>query len=115
MTEGTDTARAEYIAGLRKLADALEANPAMELPWPGGSVSELGQYCHNRESMAAWVALLDDPKERTDGNWHEVSGRIVGIRVSVKIQAKHVGRSVTREVEQFEVEPFLPVSSGQVS
>lgn len=105
------TARAEYIAGLRKLADALEANEAMELPWSGGPISEFSQYCHGRESMAAWVALLDDPKERTDGEWHEVAGRIDGIRVSVKIQAKYVGHAVTREVEQFEVEPFLPVQS----
>lgn len=103
--------RAAQVAGLRKIADAIEANPAMELLWPGSAVSALGQYVHDRESMAAWVALLDDPVEQTDREWHEVAGRIKGLRVSVKVQAKNVGRMVTREVEQFEVEPFLPVQS----
>jgi hypothetical protein len=109
--------RADYIAGLRKLADALEANEAMRVPWQGGEHSPWTQYCDSRDEMSAWVALLDDAVDhgiRMVGatDWYEVSGHIEGIRVQLNARPQRLGgTSVTREVEQFEVEPFLPVQS----
>lgn len=111
----TDT-RTEYIAGLRVIADALETHPDMDVPWTGGPVSEWSQYCHSREEMAAWVALLDDAVDhgvlRSGSNdWYEISGRVRGVRVILRADTKYLGGArVVREVESFEVEPFLPQS-----
>ena len=108
--------RAAYIAGLRLITDAIEANPAMELPYDGDK-STLDVFSRSRESMAAWVALLDDPEERGNDysagiDWYRVDGRVGGVKVTVRARADQLGgRIVTREVASYDVKPFLPVSA----
>lgn len=106
----------EYAAGLRKLADAMDADAALGLPWTGCK-TEFVQYCDSREQMAAWVALLDDPVDHgvthSNVDWYRVTGRIHGIRVVVLAQPKHLGGvPVSRTVETYEVEPFLTATVG---
>lgn len=107
-----DTARAEYIAGLRLLADALEAYPWIETPYTGqGDIHYLNVHGREGRDMSTWARLLDDATEAPHGDYYTVKGRIGGVSVQVTARAEKVGHMVTRTVEQFEVEPFLPVPS----
>ena len=110
MTTVETDVRAEYIAGLRKLADALEANPTIDTPYTGrGDIHYLNVHAHRRGEMSAWAQLLDDATEALDGKYYAIKGHLGGVSVQVVARAELLGRTVTREVEQFEVEPILPV------
>lgn len=115
MTTAAIDARTAYIDGLREIANALEADPALSSPpeslYPGaGQISFL---VSSREAMAAWACLLEGATEGTANSIHHVQGHIRGVPVRVFASTEKIGGSkktiVTREVETFEVEPFLPV------
>jgi hypothetical protein len=107
-----DTARADYIAGLRLLADALEADPSLPLP-TDYSDGGLSFQLRDRKGMAAWVRLLAvGAKESLTadhgyGPNYNIDGRIAGLPVHLYTTARRIGRTVRREVEQFEIAPFL--------
>jgi len=112
----TPDPRAEYIAGLRKLADLLVAAPQLSLPEGNGPAcyDDLDVHVHNgREEMAAWAALLTDAAEGVAGSNYEITGRIHGVYISAFTGAASLGgREVTREQTVFEVEPFLSAVSS---
>jgi hypothetical protein len=117
MSATTDEERAEYVAGLRKLAAILEAVPTLAVPWRGAdSTMPMDVIGHNREDVAAWATLLDDATETTDAEYHHLKGHIAGLHVYVITPVGRVGgRRVVREVETFEVEPFLTAEPEPVS
>ncbi len=67
--EATATARAAYTAGLRELADLLDANPHLALPLDG-SIEGLAISVHvtgaedQRSEMAAWSRALPGTKTK---------------------------------------------------
>ena len=114
MSAAQDPKRAAYIAGLRKLADALEANPDLPAPYIGASPYPFSLHfgaAQSREQLASFAALVTDASEETADGYHRIKGRIEGVHVDCAIHSALAGRAVVREVETFEVEPFLPVSS----
>jgi len=75
--------RTAYIEGLRTLADALEANDAIPLPYDG-TASELSIFCRSRDELAALTRALPGPKDKqvTDSASYgfELHGRLHGLR-----------------------------------
>ena len=78
--------RAGYIAGLRRIADALEADPLLPLPYDGTS-SEFPVFTHSQDELVRWVRVLDGKrdKEVTDspGYGFELRGVVGALRVLV--------------------------------
>lgn len=98
--------RDEYIAGLRQLADALEANPSLSVPWNGG-VSPLRIFAQDRAEVVAWARVI--PGRKTKGVYDSPSygftlaGSIRGLNVNVVADRRQVCRRVvtgTREVTE---------------
>lgn len=93
--------RAEYIAGLRALADLLEQNEILPLPYEGTS-SELTFFTYEREQAQAFARLLPGKvdKEVTDSNsfGFELHGAIHGLRVLVYADREKVCRRVVKGV-----------------
>jgi hypothetical protein len=81
------TDRAAYVAGLRKLADLLDANP--DLPMIGGG---LDYYLYDLPSALAVIAIMDDPAAPsiTRGDWVTIAGRIHGLKVDLELKAEKV-------------------------
>ena len=106
--------RVAYIAGLRKLAAALEASPGLTHPSDGRSPYpfSLHVYVGTADEFREWASLLTSASEGIDGDTYRLVGALNGLHLSVSVAAKNVGRTVTREVETFEVEPFLSVVSS---
>lgn len=108
--------RAEYALGLRIIAEAVEADAALEIPWTGGEFSPFAIFADSRDEMAAWARWLDDgAKEigiRPGGEYYKITGHIGGVRVELNVPAFKVGNPVTREQTVFEVEPFLAAASS---
>lgn len=109
----TDT-RADYIAGLRKIADALESNPDLRLPWHGSSKygSPLSVFTDTKAEAAAWAFVLDGRAEKNvteNGNYgFQLKGRMRGVHVLVYAKREEVcTRRVvgTREVVEEVADP----------
>jgi hypothetical protein len=98
-----DEARAAYIDGLRKLADALERSQAIPLPDTGSKPgSELGFFVHGRKSemtgtrLAAMVRALGGEgwQQRTKPGsgitWLEITGQLAGLFIEINADADQV-------------------------
>jgi hypothetical protein len=73
MASMTDSdARAEYIAGLRALADVLEQNPHLVLPL----AEHFSAFCSTREQLQDWMRVL--PGEKRKSLNHALSHMTVG-------------------------------------
>lgn len=57
--------RAAYVAGLRRLADAIESNPDLPLPYQGGLHSPIAFHAHNIEDARAVRRVLMPSVEAT--------------------------------------------------
>ena len=81
------TDRTGYIKGLRALADILDNNPALPLPWDGGHASRLSIFVETREQAAGYARLIPGKviKKVTDSSAYgfELRGSIAGLRVLV--------------------------------
>lgn len=91
------TDRAAYIAGLRAIADALEADP--ELPAPhAGSASVALIFCDTKEQVQAWSRVMTGAKHKEiedDANYgFRLVGQINGVRVKVLVARDEVCRRV---------------------
>lgn len=109
----TPDPRAEYIAGLRALADLLETRTEIPLPMTGTSPypHSFALWCPSRDQMQAAADAFEDAREGADGQAYRVMGKLRGLHVHASATADMLdGHTVTREVESFEVEPFLPQS-----
>lgn len=100
--------RAGYIAGLRRIADALEADDTLPLPYDGTS-SEFPVFTYTRDELVAWARVMDGKrdKEITDDAafGFELHGAVAAFRVlvyaprNVVCTRRVVGtREVTEEV-----------------
>lgn len=89
--------RAAYIAGLRKIADALEADPDLPAPYEGSaSVSLI--FCDTKEQVQAWARVMTGAKRKeVDDDRHygfRLVGQINGVRVKVLVKRDEVCRRV---------------------
>jgi hypothetical protein len=79
------TDRTAYIEGLRTLADALENEPELPLPYHG-TTSAVATFPRDREAFYALIRLLDDRSVdvKDDGSHGvKVFGAVHGLRVLV--------------------------------
>lgn len=114
MTQTTDRdPRAEYIAGLRMLADALEANTAVCLPYDGAGalhgITVIPPQDGQREQLAAWARALPGKKTKEPrGAYFDLTGAFRGLHIKVICDREEVCERVvtgTREVEVEEPDP----------
>lgn len=111
MTTATTTApavevdeRAAYTAGLRALADALDAHPEIPLPFDGiGTTLSIAFHGHEFETdrVAAMTsaARLLMPGQRTkhaDNAYYRVRGALHGLRIEVWAMREQVCERVVR-------------------
>lgn len=80
--------RAEYIAGLRALADALESDPGLTVPFSGSAASDLSVFIETKEELQHWVRVMPGRKDKQvddgDDNWgFRLAGAIRGLHVLV--------------------------------
>lgn len=99
------TARDQYIEGLRRLADALEADPEMVLPYDG-TASELSVFTQTKTELQAWARALPGTKTKEVDDTSpvygfELHGSIAGVRVLVY---SHRDEVCTRRVVDTRVE-----------
>lgn len=108
MTEPTDQQRADYVAGLRALAEVLEQHPEVPLPYnpTQGVISFHFLFGENpRADMAATVRALPcrlDKDPRGD-DYFDLIGRLHGLNVRLVAFRQDVCTRVvvgTREVEE---------------
>lgn len=108
--------RAAYVAGLRQLADALDAHPEIPLPWYGAEsrspviIGFHGADEDVRKRMAAAVRAMPscwskDPDEK----WLNLNGQLAGLHVQLyasrdAVCTRRVVGTEEREVEE-EVRP----------
>lgn len=105
--ETTTDPRVEYIAGLRALADVLEANPHLRLPYDGshkGAALAIMPHGDERQELADWVRALPGKKEKKDrGEYFDLNGTLHGLHIKVICDRDEVCERVvtgTREVTE---------------
>lgn len=81
------TDRSEYIAGLRALAEALEADEALPLPYDG-TLGPIAVFTYAKPTLAAMTRLLDGKREKevdesSSSHGFRVKGSIRGLRVII--------------------------------
>lgn len=114
-TNATPDPRAEYIAGLRMLADLLEQNPQLLKPHGAINVIPLGAE-QSREQLAAWARALPGRKEKQiSERLANLEGRLRGLTVTVIASRDEVcdrvvtgTREVTEEVPDPEALAAVP-------
>jgi len=109
----TPEERAEYIAGLRMLADALETNPELTLPYTGRTTTTINviPFDNQREQLAAWARVLPGRKEKQPrGQYFDLIGAFRGLKMMVICHRDEVCERVvlgTREVTETVPDPDL--------
>ncbi len=110
------TDRAAYIAGLRQLADALEAHPEVPLPTDGTRMPLSWNLWDDdaREQMAATaralpVAWVKETREGYDGgpDYFDLSGKLGGLKVKLTACRDAVCTRVVTGTEDREVEEVV--------
>lgn len=101
------TDRAGYTAGLRQLADLLDAHPEIPLPFhgrPGCSPITIHHLDGDREAFAATVRALPGRKDKAvNGNYYNVEVALHGLRLQVTAYRDTVCERIvtgTRQVER---------------
>lgn len=105
----TTDQRNAYIAGLRRLADALDTDPDLPLPYHGADVHAM-VFCQTKEQLVAWSRILTGKAEKhvdndSDAYGFRLKGQVIGVKVDVLVNRAEVcerivtgTREVTREV-----------------
>ncbi len=118
-TETTTDRRTEYTAGLRMLADLLDANPNLRLPGDGNSdYQPITVFVTNgedqRANLAAWVRALPGKKtkkeEGTGGAYLGLRALLRGLHFRVLADRDEVCERIvigTREVTEDRPDPAL--------
>jgi hypothetical protein len=110
-TKATADRRAEYTAGLRALADLLDARPDLKLPSDGGNqytpiTVVVTNSLSQRADLAAWARAIPGEKTKTadeSGEYLSLRGRLRGLHVKVLALRDEVCERVvlaTREVTE---------------
>lgn len=94
------TDRAAYTAGLRQMADFIDANPGVALPYDGGE-SELSWYFQDEPGLQQALTLLSIMTDltlpyidvNTTTTWVDFDGRIGGVQIHVAVQAPEAWRT----------------------
>lgn len=113
--------RAGYITGLRALADALEQQPELPLPYDG-TLSELSVFTQTKAEAAAYARLLPGKVDKAvtdDRNYgFQLLGALHGLRVRVYAPREQVcervvlgTETVTREVPDPEALAAVPTTT----
>lgn len=119
MTNDTaDKKRAEFIAGLRALANLLVEHPEVPLPLTGQWASNGIHFpAHDRDGLALFASLIEDPTE----GWHDdykrelwrVDGHLAGLPVFALGRAENLGgHEATKTVMTYEVPSILAAVSS---
>lgn len=118
------TERADYIAGLRALADLLESTPELPLPTePSAFEWQIGYKYPTNEAKRAGLAEIarlipgrfdkNDPAESDyNAKYFELTGRLAGILVRIWAERDAVCRRVvtgTRQVTEMVPAPDAPL------
>lgn len=108
----TTDQRNAYIEGLRVIADALDADPDLPLPYHGGLVHEL-IFCATKEQMVAWSRVLTGKADKhvddgSDRYGFELHGQVHGFKTKVLVDRAEVCQRIvtgTREVTKDVLDP----------
>ncbi|GAA0970058.1 hypothetical protein GCM10009555_018310 [Acrocarpospora macrocephala] len=115
------TDRAAFTAGLRRLADLLDANPDMGLPFDGRAVP-MSIYLDGdtaTTSALALIAAMNEPaKPVIESNFLKIDGRVHGLRVEICLKPREVcekrinaayrdSQGVQHEVTEWVIPPAL--------
>jgi hypothetical protein len=116
-TKATTDTRAEYIAGLRMLADLLDANPHLGLPFDGRTLPMsvyITREDEQREKLAEWARALPGQKtkseEGTGGVFLALTAQLRGVSLRVLANREEVCERVvlgTHEVVEEKPDPAL--------
>jgi hypothetical protein len=97
--EATPDPRAEYISGLRALADLLEQHPELKTPHYGIDVIPHGPE-QSREQLAVWARALPGKKDKQiSEKLASLVGYLRGVKVTVIAYRDEVCERVTTGVE----------------
>lgn len=113
--------RAEYIAGLRVLADLLDANPDLRIPYDGQAQAPLMVMPHGdeRAALAQWARALPGRKEKqTRDGYFDLIGSLRGLYIKVICHRDEVCEKVvtgTREVTEEVADPELLAAVPKVT
>lgn len=108
--------RAEYIAGLRLLADALEMHPEAELPAGGTtvplSITFWGSSARERMAAAARALPCTWTKDYRDGgegyeSYFDLNGMLAGLKIALTAYRDTVCERVVVRTEDREVEEVV--------
>jgi hypothetical protein len=112
--EITADPRAEYIAGLRMLADVLEANPHLRLPYTGsdqGSPINVMPHGDERQELADWARALPGKKQKKDRDaYFDLNAALRGLHITVICHRDEVCERIvigTHEVVEEKPDPAL--------
>lgn len=98
-TKANPDPRAEYIAGLRQLADLLAAHPELMTPHGALQVIPLGEQ-QSREQLAVWARALPGKKEKQiNDTFANLVGTLRGLQVKVVAYRDEVCERVVTGVE----------------
>lgn len=79
--------RTEYVAGLRQLADVLERNPDLRLPYTGSHGALLvitPPWTDHRAELAAWVKVLPGRKDgHVRNEMFDLASSFAGLKIKV--------------------------------
>lgn len=116
----TDTDRAGYTAGLRALADLLDAHPEVPLPYHGTAARmAIYQLSAGREAFAATVRALPGHKRKeVEGDTYRVAVDLDGLRLEAVAYRETVcervvtgTREVTRQVPDPDALAAVPTTT----
>lgn len=118
------TAREEYVAGLRMLADLLEQHDDLPLPYYGVNAEvRLPFYCYTRDQIAQFARLLPGRVDKHVDEEYEsygfsLRGALAGLHVDVKAHRNAVCERVvvgTDEVTEQVPDPSVQVPLVEVT
>lgn len=116
MTETQDS-RTDYIDGLRQLADLLDENPDVPLPYHGERKSmPIAIFCFGGQDvkpvLAKLARRLHGVSKEPDGEYYDVVGRLAGLRIKVTARRSDVCEKVvlgTETVTEMVPDPDAPL------
>lgn len=119
----TPDPRAEYIAGLRQLADALEQHPELNLPF-NGRTPESNIFVTTagggdpRGQVAAWARVLPGRKDKRErGEYLDLHGAFRGLHIKVIANREAVCEKVvigTETVTEIVPDPVYIASAPMI-
>lgn len=119
---GADPERAAYTEGLRRLADLIDANPDLPLPYSGSSSPMLFMFLDhgedNKAAMAAAARVIGGKWDKIgDDTYFDLSGSIAGVKVKLCAFRDEVCVKVvtgTREVTKMVKDPAALASVPEI-